>query len=678
MALELKTATAEPEDDGELRDMTRRLWIGAALTLPVFLLAMGHLLPSAPEWLMSAASRWTQFFLSTPVVLWVGWPFFVRGGRSLLTRHLNMFTLIAIGVGTAYFYSAVAMFVPGLFPQSLGHHVGVYFEAAAMIIVLVLLGQVLELRARSRTGSAMRALLNLAPATARVVEADTEREVPLDQVAKGATLRVRPGDKVPVDGMLLDGKSNVDESMLTGEPLPVEKKSGDTLTGGTINGTGSFLMRAERVGSETMLARIVQMVADAQRSRAPIQALADRVAGYFVPAVLGIAVLTFALWFWLGPEPRLAHAIINAVAVLIIACPCALGLATPMSIMVGVGRGAQVGVLVKSAEAIERLETVNVVVVDKTGTLTEGKPRLVEVRPTPGTDANGLLIAAASVEQQSEHPLAAAIVAGAKDRDLKLQPAQNFQSTTGGGVAAQVAGREVAVGKFAFLQSRNVTGLDALAAEAEPLQRQGQTAIFVAIDGKAAGIVSVADPIKESTPEAIRSLHALGLRVVMLTGDNQHTAEAVAKQLGLDEVEAGVDPRDKHARIEALARAGKIVAMAGDGINDAPALAAAHVGIAMGTGTDVAMESAGITLMKGDLRGIARAIRLSRALMGNIRQNLFFAFIYNALGIPIAAGLLYPVFGLLLSPIIAGAAMSLSSVSVIGNALRLRSVNLDA
>ena len=679
MALEPKTVTAEPEDDGELRDMTRRLWVGGALSLPVFLLAMAHMVPGAPHWVMGGLSRWTQFALSTPVVLWAGWPFFVRGWRSLLTRHLNMFTLIAMGVGTAYLYSVVAMLAPGLFPASMNAMggVGIYFEAAAVIVVLVLLGQVLELRARSRTGSAIRALLNLAPATARIVEGDAEREVPLDQVAKGATLRVRPGDKIPVDGMVQEGKSNVDESMLTGEPLPVEKASGDNVTGGTINGTGSFLMRAERVGSETMLARIVQMVADAQRSRAPIQALADRVAGYFVPTVLGVAVLTFALWFLLGPEPRLAHAIINAVAVLIIACPCALGLATPMSIMVGVGRGAQVGVLVKSAEAIERLEKVNVIVVDKTGTLTEGKPRLVEVRPVSGTDANALLSAAASVEQQSEHPLAAAIVAGAKDRGLKVQAAQDFQSTTGGGVSARVGESEVLVGKIAFLQSRGVTGTDALATEAEPLQRQGQTAMFVAIGGKPAGIVSVADPIKESTPEAIRSLHALGLKIVMLTGDNQHTADAVAKQLGLDEVEAGVAPADKHARIEALARSGKVVAMAGDGINDAPALAAAHVGIAMGTGTDVAMESAGITLMKGDLRGIARAIRLSRALMGNIRQNLFFAFIYNALGIPIAAGLLYPFFGLLLSPIIAGAAMSLSSVSVIANALRLRSVNLD-
>ena len=679
MALEPKTVTAEPEDDGELRDMTRRLWIGGGLALPVFLLAMAHMFPSAPHWVMGDVSRWTQFVLSTPVVLWAGWPFFVRGWRSVLTRHLNMFTLIAMGVGTAWLYSAVAMLAPELFPAAMRgmDGVGIYFEAAAVIVVLVLLGQVLELRARSRTGSAIRALLNLAPATARLVEGDAEREVPLDQVAKGATLRVRPGDKIPVDGVVLEGKSNVDESMLTGEPVPVEKAADAPVTGGTINGTGSFLMRADRVGGETMLARIVQMVAEAQRSRAPIQGLADRVAGWFVPAVLGVAVLTFALWFFIGPEPRLAHAIVNAVAVLIIACPCALGLATPMSIMVGIGRGAQEGVLVKSAEAIERLEKVNVVVVDKTGTLTEGKPRLVEVRPASGTDADALLSAAASVEQQSEHPLAAAIVAGAKDRGLKLQTAQDFQSTTGGGVSARVDGREVIIGKLAFLQSRNVTGIDALAAEAEPLQRQGQTAMFVAIDGQPAGIVSVADPIKSSTPEAIRSLHALGLKIVMLTGDNQHTAEAVAKQLGLDDIEAGVNPSDKHARIEALRRNGKIVAMAGDGINDAPALAAADVGIAMGTGTDVAMESAGITLLKGDLRGIARAIRLSRALMGNIRQNLFFAFIYNALGIPIAAGLLYPFFGLLLSPIIAGAALSLSSVSVIANALRLRSVNLD-
>jgi P-type Cu+ transporter len=678
MALEPKSVTAEPLDDGELRDMTRRLWIGAALSLPVFLLAMAHMVPGVPHWVMGELSRWTQFALSTPVVLWAGWPFFVRGWRSLLTRHLNMFTLIAMGVGTAFLYSAVAMLAPGLFPASMKAMggVGIYFEAAAVIVVLVLLGQVLELSARSRTGSAIRALLNLAPATAHLVESDAERDVPLDQVSKGATLRVRPGDKVPVDGVVLDGKSNVDEAMLTGEPLPVEKAPGDVVTGGTINGTGSFLMRAERVGSETMLARIVEMVAEAQRSRAPIQALADNVASYFVPAVLGIAALTFVLWFFFGPEPRLAHAIVNAVAVLIIACPCALGLATPMSIMVGVGRGAQAGVLVKSAEAIERLEKVNVVVVDKTGTLTEGKPRLVEVLPAPGAEANDLLSAAAAVEQQSEHPLAAAIVAGARERGLKLQTAHDFQSTTGGGVSGRVGGSEVLVGKLAFLKSRGVTGADALAVEAEPLQMKGQTAMFVAIGGKPAGIVSVADPIKASTPEAIRSLHALGLKIVMLTGDNQHTADAVAKQLGLDEVEAGVAPADKHARVEALTRTGQIVAMAGDGINDAPALAAASVGIAMGTGTDVAIESAGITLMKGDLRGIARAIRLSRAVMRNIRQNLFFAFIYNAAGIPIAAGILYPFFGVLLSPIIAGAAMSFSSLSVVLNALRLRKASL--
>ncbi|MEI9897832.1 MAG: copper-translocating P-type ATPase [Chthoniobacter sp.] len=679
MALEPKTVTAEPEDDGELRDMTRRFWVGAALTLPVFFLAMSHLLPSAPGWTMSAASRWTQFILSTPVVLWAGWPFFERGARSLITRHLNMFTLIALGVGAAYGYSAVAMLAPGLFPHTPGHHDGtpIYFEAAAMIVVLVLLGQVLELRARRRTGDALRALLDLAPKTARLLTDDGEREVPLEEVAPGMRLRVRPGEKVPVDGAIAEGKSALDESMLTGESMPVEKGVGDPVTGGTINGSGGFIMRAEHVGSETVLARIVQMVSQAQRSRAPIQALADRVAGYFVPAVLGVSALTFVLWFWLGPEPRFTSAIVNAVAVLIIACPCALGLATPMSIMVGVGRGARAGVLIKNAEAIERLEKVSTVVVDKTGTLTEGKPRLVEVQAVAGMDENELIALTAAVEQSSEHPLGAAIVAAAQERGLKLPAAQDFHSTTGGGVSATVNGQTILAGKLPFLREHSVTEGDALAAPAEALQKRGQTVIFVALDGRAAGFLSVADPIKSSTPEAIRALHALGLKVLMLTGDNPQTGQAVAAQIGIERVEAGVAPDEKHARVEALRREGEVVAMAGDGINDAPALAAADVGIAMGTGADVAMESAGVTLVKGDLGGLVRAIHLSRAVMRNIRQNLFFAFVYNALGIPLAAGVLYPFFGLLLSPIIAGAAMSLSSVSVIGNALRLRAVKLE-
>ena len=679
MALEPKTVTAEPEEDGELRDMTRRMWIGAALALPVFLLAMAHLFSGAPHWVMGLASRWTQFALTTPVVLWAGWPFFVRGARSLRSGHFNMFTLIALGVGAAYAYSAVAMLAPGLFPETMKSMggVGIYFEAAAVIVVLVLLGQVLELRARARTGSAIRALLNLAPATARIVENGVEREVPLDAVTAGATLRVRPGEKVPVDGELIEGSSSVDESMLTGEPVPVAKAAGDAVTGGTINGTGAFLMRAEHVGGETMLARIVQMVAEAQRSRAPIQALADRVAGWCVPVVLGIAVLTAALWFFLGPEPRLAHALVNAVAVLIIACPCALGLATPMSIMVGVGRGAQLGVLVKNAEALERLEKVNTLVVDKTGTLTEGRPRVVDSHVVSGIDADELLRLAASLEQSSEHPLAAAVVASAKEKNLALENVADFRSVTAGGVAGTVAGRAVLVGKPGFLRSENIAGFDELESAASASQREGKSVIFVAVDGKPAGMFVLADPIKATTPEAIRDLHALGLKIIMLTGDNAATAKHIAGKLGIDEVTAEVSAADKHDIIKELRRKGARVAMAGDGINDAPALAAADVGIAMGTGTDVAMESAGITLLRGDLRGLVRAMKLSRALMSNIRQNLVFAFLYNALGIPLAAGALYPVFGLLLSPIVAGAAMSLSSVSVIANALRLRFVSLE-
>ncbi len=682
MALEPKTVSsgAEEDDNAELRDMTRRFWVGGALTLPVFVLAMAHLIPALghESWVMSDASRWIQFVLSTPVVLWAGWPFFRRGWRSLVTWHLNMFTLIAIGVGTAFVYSVVALLAPGLFPPAMRPHgaVDIYFEAAAVIVVLVLLGQVLELRARSRTGSAIKALLNLAPPVARRVGKNSDEEVPLEQVHVGDLLRVRPGDKVPVDGVLTEGHSSVEESMITGEPLPVEKNVGDKVTGGTVNGTGGFVMRAEKVGSDTLLARIVNMVAEAQRSRAPIQGVADKVAALFVPAVVGVAVLTFALWMFFGPEPRLAYAMVNAVAVLIIACPCALGLATPMSIMVGVGRGAQEGVLVKSAEALERLEKVTTLVVDKTGTLTEGKPRLMDYQATGGFDRNELLRLAASLEQSSEHPLAAAIVNGAKAQNLALEPVTDFRSVTGGGVFGRIAGKAVLVGKANFLRAEGVAGLEALEAAASPLQQAGQTVMFVALDGKAAGHLSVADPVKATTPEAIRELHALGLRLVMVTGDNRRTAEAVAQTLGLDAVEAEVEPQGKIDHIQQYRHAGQVVAMAGDGINDAPALAQADVGIAMGTGTDVAMQSAGVTLVKGDLRAIAKAIHLSRATMRNIRQNLFFAFIYNALGIPVAAGLLYPFFGVLLSPIIAGAAMSLSSVSVISNALRLRRAKL--
>lgn len=678
MALEPKTVTAADteEDSAELRDMTRRLWIGAGLTLPVFVVAMAHLVPawSHAEWVTGEVSRWGQFLLSTPVVWWAGWPFFARGWRSLVNRSLNMFTLIALGVGSAYAFSAVAMLFPQVFPAGTAHggKPALYFEAAAVITVLVLLGQVLELRARQRTSGALKALLGLAPKTARRVTPTGDEDVTLDAVHPGDLLRVRPGEKIPVDGSVVEGRTSVDESMLTGEPLPVEKTAGVKVSGGTVNTTGGIVMKAERVGSETILAQIVNLVAQAQRSRAPIQALADKVAAWFVPTVLVVAVLTFAAWMLWGPEPRLAFALTNAVAVLIIACPCALGLATPMSVMVGVGRGAQMGVLIRNAEAIEKLAQLDTLAVDKTGTLTEGKPKLAQVLPVDGFAETELLRLAASLEQGSEHPLAHAVVVAANERQLTLEAAGDFQSTTAGGVAGTVTGRRVLVGKTDFLREQGVGGLDELESLAAPIQAEGATAIFVAIDGRAAGVLTVADPVKLSTPEALAELRELGVKVLMLNGDNPRTAEAVARKLGITDFQAGVTPHDKHEKVKSLQTAGRIVGMAGDGINDAPALAAADVGIAMGTGTDIAMESAGVTLVKGDLRGIVRAIKLGRAMMRNIRQNLFFAFVYNALGIPIAAGVLYPFFGALLSPIIAGAAMSLSSVSVIGNALRLR------
>ncbi len=683
MTLEPKTvkAGADEEENSALRGMTRRFWIGAALTLPVVILAMAHLIPGLTQqpWMYSQISRWLQFAFTTPVVLWAGWPFFYRGWCSITSGHLNMFALIAIGVGAAFIFSAFAMLLPNLFPQTMHHDgmVAIYFEAPALIVVLVLLGQVLELRARNRTGSSIRALLNLSPPTARqIAPGGEDHEVPLDEVKVGDWLRVVPGDKVPVDGVVVKGHSNVEESMITGESLPVEKTIGDKVTGGTINGSGSFVMRAERIGSDTLLGQIVDMVANAQRSHAPIQGLADKVAGIFVPIVLAVSVITFIIWMLLGPEPKLAHAIINAVAVLIIACPCALGLATPMSIMVSVGRGAQAGVLVKNAEALERLEKITTLVIDKTGTLTEGKPKLTDILPLADFDAKDLLRLAASLEQNSEHPLATAIITSAKEQGTVFETVNDFRSVTGGGILGSIAGRAVMIGKPDFLRREEIIGLEPLEGLATKLQEEGKTTLFVAIDGKPAGILAVADPIKSTTPEAIRELHALGLELIMLTGDNQRTATAVANLLSLDAMEAEIDPAEKSAYVKKLRLNGKLVAMAGDGINDAPALSEAEVGIAMGTGTDVAMESAGITLLKGDLRGIVKAIRLSRATMRNIRQNLFFAFLYNAMGIPIAAGVLYPFFGLLLSPIIAGAAMSLSSVSVITNALRLKNIRL--
>ena len=670
LALEPVAAGAE-EDNTELKDMTRRFWVGLALGLPVLVLSMGGIVPGLHDVLASLGRTtvvWAQFLLSTPVVLWAGWPFFERGARSLVTRHLNMFTLIAMGTGAAYLYSVAATLAPSLFPASFRMHgtVEVYFESAAMITVLVLLGQVLELKARAATGKAIRALLDLAPKTARRIGTDgAESDVPLDQVHVGDRLRVLPGEKVPVDGVVLEGGSTVDESMITGEPVPVAKGPQSAVTGSTLNGTGSFVMKAEKVGNDTLLARIVQMVATAQRSRAPIQGLADTVAGYFVPAVLACAILTFLAWVWLGPEPRYAFALVTAVAVLIIACPCALGLATPMSIMVGVGRGAQLGILIRDAEALERLEKIDTLALDKTGTLTEGKPVLTEIVTAPGRDENELLRLAASVEAASEHPLAAAITSGAKKRNLALAAVTDFISETGKGVRGKVEGREVAVG-----QTENVP--EDLAMKAGALRQDGHTVFFVVIDGVIAGLLAVTDPIKPSTPAAIAALHKLGLKLVMLTGDHADTAKRVAQKLGIDRVEAGVTPEKKHDVVVQLKRDGARIAMAGDGVNDAPALAAADVGIAMGTGTDVAIESAGITLVKGDLAGLVRAIALSRATMGNIRLNLLFAFIYNAVGIPVAAGVLYPFTGILLNPMVASAAMALSSVSVIANSLRLR------
>lgn len=681
MALEPRTVTLEEEKNPELVNMTRRLWVGVVLSLPLLLIAISEMLPGNPIEGMAPvrAIVWIQLGLATPVVLWGGWPFFVRAWQSIVNRSLNMFTLIGLGVAVAYVYSLIATLAPQIFPASFRDQIGnvpVYFEAAAVITTLVLLGQVLELKARSATSTAIKALLGLAPKTARRINEDgSEHDVPLDQVRVGDQLRVRPGEKVPTDGVVIEGASSVDESMVTGEPIPVEKHKNDRVIGGTINGTGSFMMRAERVGAETLLSQIVQMVADAQRSRAPIQKLADVVSGYFVPIVIVSAILTFILWAFFGPEPRMAFAIINAVAVLIIACPCALGLATPMSIMVATGKGARAGVLFKNAEAIQVLREIDTLVVDKTGTLTEGKPKLVSVTPLDSFDERELLSLSASLERGSEHPLAAAIVSAAHERGIRLTNAESFESLTGKGVKGTIDGRSVSLGNRALLDELKVDAT-AFADQAEKFRVDGQTVMFVVIDGRPAGLLGVADPIKQSTPEAIRELHASGIRVVMLSGDSRTTAQAVAGKLNIDEVVAEILPNEKAEVVNRFQNEGRKVAMAGDGINDAPALAQAEVGIAMGTGTDVAMQSAGVTLVKGDLRGIVRAIRLSRATMRNIKQNLFWAFVYNSVGVPIAAGVLYPFFGLLLSPMLAAAAMSFSSVSVIANALRLRRVSL--
>ncbi|MET4173108.1 Cu+-exporting ATPase [Bradyrhizobium sp. LA6.1] len=679
MALEPEVASLDTGPNPELADMTRRFWIGGALALPAVVLEMGGHLAGPHDWIDPALSNWIQLVVTTPAVLWAGWPFFVRGWQSLVTRNLNMFTLIAMGTGVAYVYSVVATVAPQIFPTTFRSHdgaVAVYFEPAAVITVLVLLGQVLELRARDATSGAIKALLQLAPKTARRVDADGgEHEVEIDALHAGDHLRVRPGEKVPVDGIILEGRSALDESLVTGESMPVTKEPGAKVIAGTLNQSGGFIMRADKVGRETLLSQIVQMVADAQRSRAPIQRLADQVAGWFVPTVIAVAIAAFAAWAWFGPEPRLAFGLVAAVSVLIIACPCALGLATPMSIMVGVGRGAQAGVLIKNAEALERMEKIDTLVVDKTGTLTEGKPKVVAIVPAADFAEDDILRIAASVERASEHPLADAIVRAAKEKQLTLAQVEQFDSPTGKGATGKIDGRSIVLGNARYLGS---IGIDtrALDAEAERMRQDGATVINMAVDGKLAGLFAIADPVKASTPEALRALADEGIKVIMLTGDNRTTAEAVARRLGIAEVEAEVLPDQKSAVVTKLQKAGRSVAMAGDGVNDAPALAAAEVGIAMGTGTDVAMESAGVTLLGGDLTGIVRARRLSQATMSNIRQNLFFAFIYNAAGIPIAAGILYPAFGILLSPIIAAAAMALSSVSVVGNALRLRGTRL--
>jgi P-type Cu+ transporter len=679
MALEPAMASLDAPSNAELADMTRRFWVGLVLALPAVVLEMGGHLVGGHGWVDQTLSNWIQLVFATPVVLWAGWPFFVRGWQSLVTRNLNMFTLIAMGTGVAYAYSVIGTVVPESFPATFRGHggaVAVYFEAAAVITVLVLLGQVLELRAREATSGAIKALLELAPKKARRVGDDgAEHEVQIDSLIVGDKLRVRPGEKVPVDGVILEGRSSLDESLVTGESMPVSKEAGGKVIAGTINQSGGFVMRADKVGRDTLLSQIVKMVAEAQRSRAPIQRLADQVAGWFVPVVIIIALIAFGAWAYFGPEPQMAFGLVAAVSVLIIACPCALGLATPMSIMVGVGRGAQAGVLIKNAEALERMEKIDTLVVDKTGTLTEGKPKVVSIVPVAGFDENEILRLAASVERASEHPLADAIVRSAKERNLDLNKVEEFDSPTGKGAAGRVDGKSILLGNSNFLMSRGIE-TRSLNDDGERMRADGATVINIAVDGKLAGLFAIADPVKQSTPAALKALAEEGVKVIMLTGDNRTTANAVARTLGITEVEAEVLPDQKSAVVARLQKTGRIVAMAGDGVNDAPALAAAEVGIAMGTGTDVAMESAGITLLKGDLNGIVRARKLSRATMGNIRQNLFFAFIYNAAGIPIAAGILYPTFGILLSPIIAAAAMALSSVSVVGNALRLRVARL--